>query len=135
MIIQMGTGSSVPALSQARLYQLKGEKKLTPDGTVAMWTAHFAVRLDDRSASSREGGKKLTVLMSDDRLNSADAMAKCLAILKAEHGAEADTTELKRIICQTTDADGSNVAAWKLEAAVSGSSASATIHAVTAQRL
>ena len=73
--------------------------------------------------------------LPDSRLNSQEALTKCLAALEAEHGAGVDSAELKRLVCQIANADGSDVPAWKLEATVNGSSASATIHAVTAQRL
>ncbi len=124
--------------AQAKLYQIKGDTKLTSDGTAAMWTAYFALRLDDRNASSREGGKKLTVLMMDQQImkvspketpedisyaadcygflpenwiNSQDAMTKCLAALKDKHTASIDGAELKRLVCgsaETRGVDGSS---------------------------
>ena len=147
---------------RARLYQLKGEKKLTPDGTAAMWTAYFAVRTDARSTPSREGGKKLTVLMMsgrvmkvspketpedisyaadcyaflpDQRLNSKEALAKCLAALKEERGAAVDSAELKRLICSNRELDGEETPTWELSASIDGSPASVHIHAVTGEVL
>ncbi len=143
--------------AQAKLYQLKGEKKLTAEGTASMWTAYFATQTDARNTPRREQGKKCTVLMSDGRvmkvskretpedisssapcraflpadwLNSAEVLTKCLAALKGEHGAAADNAELKRLICSSEESP-----VWKLSASVDGSSASATIGAVTGEVL
>lgn len=150
--------------AQAKLYQIKGEKKLTPDGSAAMWTAYFATRTDPRNTPRREHGKKCTVLMMDgrvmkvspketpedisysaachaflpdDRLNSKEALAKCLAALKDKHGAAADNAELKRLICSSKEfsaaggSGGEEKPVWELSASINGSSASVIIHAVT----
>ncbi len=143
---------------QAKLYQLKGDKKLTPDGTASMWTAYFATQIDDRNTPRQEQGKKLTVLMSDGRvmkvsaketpddikfsapcraflpgekLNSKETLAKCLAGLKAKHGAAADSAELKRIIYTSRDNDAGYQPVWELNASVNGSSATVVIDAVS----
>ena len=144
--------------AQAKLYQLKGEKKLTPDGTASMWTAYFAIQTDARDTPRQEQGKKLTVLMSDgrvmkvspketpddikfsapcraflpdERLNSKEALAKCLAGLKEKHGAAADSSEIKRLIYTSEESDAGYKPVWELNASVNGSSASAVIDAVT----
>ena len=145
--------------AQAKLYQLKGEKKLTPDGTAAMWSAYFATQTDDRNTPSREQGKKCTVLMMDarvmkvspketpedikfsapcraflpdEKLNSKEALAKCLAGLKEKHGAAVDNAELKRLICTSKSGSGSEYQpASELNASINGSSATAVIHAAT----
>jgi hypothetical protein len=141
--------------AQAKLYQLKGEKKLTAAGTAAMWSAYFAVQTDARDTPRSEQGKKCTVLVTDGRvvkvdkretpedikfsapcyaflpadwLNSAEVLTKCLAALKDKRGAGVDNAELKRLICSSEDSP-----VWKLSASVDGSSASATIDAVTGQ--
>ena len=145
--------------AQAKLYQLKGEKKLTPDGTAAMWSAYFATGVDAKDVPSQERGKKCTVLMMDGRvmkvspketpedikwsapchaflpdgrLNSKEAITKCLAALKGKHGAAVDNAELKRMICSSKAfSDGEETPVWELSASVNGSSASVVIHAVT----
>ena len=143
--------------AQAKLYQLKGEKKLTPDGTASMWTAYFATQTDARDTPRSEQGKKLTVLMSDGRvmkvspketpddikfsapcysflpgekLDSKEALAKCLAALKSEHGTAADSAELKRLIYTSEQEDSGYKPVWELNASVNGSSATAVINAV-----
>ena len=143
---------------QSKLYQLKGDKKLTPEGTASMWTAYFATQIDESNTPRQEQGKKLTVLMSDGRvmkvspretpedikfsapcraflpgetLNSKEALAKCLAGLKGKHGAAADSAELKRIIYTSRDNGAGYQPVWELNASVNGSSASAIIDAVT----
>lgn len=143
---------------QSKLYQLKGDKKLTPDGTASMWTAYFATQIDESNTPRQEQGKKLTVLMSGgrvmkvsaketpedikfsapcrtflsgDKLNSKDALAKCITGLKANHGAAADSAELKRIIYTSRDNGAGYQAVWELNASVNGSSATVVIDAAT----
>jgi len=144
--------------AQARLYQLKGEKKLTPDGTASMWTAYFATQTDARNTPRSEQGKKLTVLMSDGRvmkvnpketpedikfsapcyaflpdekLNSKEALAKCIAGLKSKHGTAADSAELKRLIYTSKQDDSGYKPVWELNTSINGSAATAVINAVT----
>lgn len=150
--------------AQAKLYQLKGEKKLTAEGTAAMWTAYFATQADARNTPRREQGEKCMVLMTDgrvmkvdkretpedisssapcraflpdSRLNSNEALAKCLAALKDKRGAAVDSAELKRLICSSEESGsgGEESPVWKLSASVDGFSASAIVHAVTGEVL
>jgi hypothetical protein len=144
--------------AQAKLYQLKGEKKLTPDGTASMWTAYFATQTDASNTPRQEQGKKLTVLMSDGRvmkvspketpddikfaapcraflpvekLNSKETLAKCIAGLKSKHDTAADSAELKRLIYTSRDNDAGYQPVWELNASVNGSSATIVINAAT----
>ncbi|MBN2316352.1 MAG: hypothetical protein JXM79_20665 [Sedimentisphaerales bacterium] len=146
--------------AQAKLYEIEGEKKLTPDGTAAMWTAHFATQTDTRDTPSEKQGKKCTVLMSDgevvrvyrketpedisyaaecyaflpeERLNSTEAIAKCLAALKDKHGAGVDNAELTRLIYTSRENDAGYQPVWELNASVNGSSATVVIDAATGE--
>ncbi len=147
--------------AQAKLYQLKGEKKLSPDGSAAMWTGYFAVRTDSRDTPRAEQGKKCTVLMTDGRvmkvkaresaedikfsapchaflpaewLNSKETLALCLAALREKQGGVMNGVEFKRLICSIENING-GTPVWTLSAGVGGANASVEIHAVTGEVL
>jgi len=111
--------------SDARLYQLEGEKNLKPDGTAMMWTAYFAVQEDPEDTPAREQGQKLVVLMMqqkmikaeskeapeeiswttpchaflpDDWMNSREAYSGCLTALKEKHGTEMDGGRVEHLV-------------------------------------
>jgi hypothetical protein len=146
--------------AQAKLYQVKSDRKLAPDGTASMWRVYFATQIDDRNTPRQDQGKKLTVLISggrvaelfpretpddikfsapcyaflpDAKLNSKEALAKCLAGLKDKHGAAADSAELKRVIYTSKDNGAGYQPAWELNASVNGSSATVVIDAATGE--
>ena len=111
----------------ARLYELKGEQSLKPDGTAKQWTAYFAVKEDPENTPSREQGKKFVVLMLGGRIvdmqkketpdeiayaadchaflpdgwmSGQDAFTRCFAVLKDKYGDKADAAKAKRLLCR-----------------------------------